>query len=344
MFARQEFRVAFLTLTVAFVSPALAKDLWPPDALRSDDVDPWIVPKVAAEPKRNVRDDSVGLRRGMAGDSADATSEAPEPRRSDASEAEPEEDHIETDRDSFTPATTTVGAGRIVLESAYTFQDNRDVAETHSFPEFLARIGITKRLELRVGWNYEVGGAGNSSSGATSEGGHPRLRRLVALKLGEEEETIERESRIAYGAKLALTEQEGFLPESALILQGFTPTTGPSSTTTFVGTYVLGWKLMADWKLDAAVRYGSGEEEGDRFGKFAPSVVLRIPVGERWTAHAEWFGIFTDHREEDSEAQYVSPGVHYLVTPDLEVGVRVGWGLTDQSAKFFCNSGVGLRF
>jgi hypothetical protein len=32
------------------------------------------------------------------------------------------------------------------------------------------------------------------------------------------------------------------------------------------------------------------------------------------------------------------------ITPDLEVGVRVGWGLNDQSARFFVNAGVGLRF
>lgn len=344
MFARQGFCAALLSLTITIVPQALAKDFWPPDALRSDDIDPWIVPKIAAEPGRDVRGDSAGQRRVDAGVMPDAMSEIPEARTSESREAEPDEDHIETDRDSFTPATTTVRPGRIVLETAYTFQDNRNVAETHSFPEFLARIGITKRLELRVGWNYEVGGAANSASGNTGDGGNDTPDGMPGIGMPEEEKKLERDSRIAYGAKLALTEQKGFVPESAVILQGFTPTTGPSSTTTFVGTYVLGWKLKSDWKLDAAVRYGTAEEEGDRFGQFAPSVVLRVPVGERWTAHAEWFGIFTDHREEDSDIEYFSPGVHYLVTPDLEVGVRVGWGLTDQSAKFFCNSGVGFRF
>jgi hypothetical protein len=343
MFARQGFCAALIGLTITIGPQASAKDLWPPDALRSDNIDPWLVPKVAAEPSRNVRSDSANPRGVAAGDSDSALTEVPEAHASESPEAEPEEDHIETDRDSFTPATTTVRPGRIVLETAYTFQDNRDVAETHSFPEFLARIGITKRLEFRVGWNYEVGGAANSSSGNTGDGGNDTPDGMPGIGMPEEKK-LERDSRIAYGAKLALTEQEGFVPESAVILQGFTPTTGPSSTTTFVGTYVLGWKLKSDWKLDAAVRYGTAEEDGDRFGNFAPSVVLRVPVGERWTAHAEWFGIFSDHREEDSDIEYFSPGVHYLVTPDLEVGVRVGWGLTDQSARFFSNAGVGLRF
>jgi hypothetical protein len=36
--------------------------------------------------------------------------------------------------------------------------------------------------------------------------------------------------------------------------------------------------------------------------------------------------------------------MHYLVTPNLELGLRVGWGLNDQTARFFSNVGIGLRF
>ena len=43
--------------------------------------------------------------------------------RSEAAEQE-EEDEIETDRDSFTPATTTAGWGLTIIESGYSFIDN----------------------------------------------------------------------------------------------------------------------------------------------------------------------------------------------------------------------------
>lgn len=62
---------------------------------------------------------------------------------------EREAEHIETDRDSFTPSTVTARRGRLVVESAYSFIDNRDVLETHSLPELLARYGVTDWLELR---------------------------------------------------------------------------------------------------------------------------------------------------------------------------------------------------
>lgn len=68
------------------------------------------------------------------------------------------DDELETDRDSFTPATSTVGAGRLILEVAYSFLDNRDACETHSFPEAVLRVGLLPELELRLNWGFEVGG------------------------------------------------------------------------------------------------------------------------------------------------------------------------------------------
>jgi hypothetical protein len=72
--------------------------------------------------------------------------------------------------------------------------------------------------------------------------------------------------------------------------------------------------------------------------------VLKIPIGERWKAHVEYFGIFTDGRADESQQHYVSPGAHYLINPNLEIGTRFGWGLNDQAANFFANTGFGWRY
>src|SRR5262249_42491159 len=50
--------------------------------------------------------------------------DAPETESRDEPE-NPFEEHLETDRDSFTPATTTVNKNRWILESSYSFIDNR---------------------------------------------------------------------------------------------------------------------------------------------------------------------------------------------------------------------------
>lgn len=238
-------------------------------------------------------------------------------------------DEIETDRDSFTPATTIAGTGRIIFESSYSYLDNRQTVDSHSYPEILTRVGICDGLEFRLGWNYEVGGGGSVSGGGAE---------------GEVEEPgTTRDARLLYGLKGALTEQDAWMPESAYIVQARTPTYGPESATDFQLGYVFGWKLINDWKLDASMRYIASDEEHDRFNQWAPSVVLKVPFADRWNVHAEYFGIMTDGKADENNAQYFSPGIHYLLTPDCEIGVRVGWGLNEDAANFFSNVGIGLR-
>jgi len=241
-------------------------------------------------------------------------------------------EHIETDRDSFTPATTTTAAGRLILESAYSFVDNRDVPETHSFPELIGRYGVAEWLELRLGSNYEVGGESNSISGGGSG----------ADDFDSAE--IETDAHISYGFKAALTDQNGWLPQSVVIVQGATPTSGRETATHAIATYAWGWELADGWLWDSAIRYGDASTEEDNFNRWAPSTVIKATFADQWTAHIEYFGIFTDGRGNELTESYVSPGVHYLVTPDFEVGVRVGWGTSDDAANFFSNAGVGLQF
>ncbi|TWU15393.1 transporter [Allorhodopirellula heiligendammensis] len=242
-----------------------------------------------------------------------------------------EEDEIETDRDSFTLATGVVGKSRLVIESAYSFVDNRNVPETHSLPELIARYGITDNFELRLGYNYEVGGAGNPVSGNVPD---------------EFEETadLERGARVIYGAKYRVSRQLGGMPESSVLIQGFTPVRGIDTATQLSATYVFGWQLPNEWEWDSAVRYGTGSFEDDHFNVWSPSTVIKIPVGEKWKFHAEYFSVNTDGRAKESTQQFFSPGAHYLITPNLEIGLRVGWGLNTQTPNFFSNVGGGIRF
>lgn len=242
-----------------------------------------------------------------------------------------EADELETDRDSFTPATTTAGAGRWIVEAAHTFIDNRRVAETHSWPELLVRYGIGDWLELRGGWNYEIGGAGNPATGNVPS----EFDGAAGL---------ETEQRMFYGLKARLTKQAGWLPQAAVIVHGLTPTGGESTDTHVSTTGVVGWTLPNGWTWDSALRFSTESAEEDRFNVWAPSTVLKVPVGSRWKVHAEYFGVLTDHRADETVQHFFSPGAHVLVTPNLELGFRVGWGLNQESPNFFVNSGLGWRF
>lgn len=249
----------------------------------------------------------------------------------DREEVNPFAEHIETDRDSFTPSTRTVEAGRWVFESSYSFIDNRDTAETHSLPELLLRYGLSDRIELRLGGNYEVGGEGADVSGGT---GNEEL----------EGGGIVRETQVLYGLKVRLTEQRDWLPESSVIVQGHTPMSGPDPATAFNLGFIAGWEFPDEWKLDSAIRYGADKEKEDRFETWSPSIVLRKALTERWNVHAEYFGHFSQDRADNFSKHYFSPGVHYLVTPNIELGVRLGWGLNEDASRFFSNAGIGWQF
>ncbi len=256
--------------------------------------------------------------------------ESAEKSGENAEGAEGNEAPLDTDRSSFTFATTTVRTGRVLVESAYSFIDNRNAAQSHSFPELMTRIGVTKRLELRLGWNYEVGGGGDVSNGDAAGD-------LTAP-------SIKREAQIQYGFKYALTTQNSWIPTSACIVQAATPTAGVNEASRVVLGYVFGWKIFDDWELDSGIRYETAKEEGDHFNQWAPSVLLKVPVFERCHVHGEYFGIFTDGRATNTNVQYLSPGISYLITPACEVGVRLGWGLNQDAASFFSNVGFGLMF
>jgi Putative MetA-pathway of phenol degradation len=256
---------------------------------------------------------------------------AVEPDSRSDEDGKPEPEELETDRDAFTPATTTITSGLSVLETSYSFIDNRDVAETHSFPETLVRFGILENIELRIGWNYEVGGANAAVSGG---GGGQEFERGG----------LERESQVLYGFKAQLTQQDGWIPRSAVIFQGYTPTSGEAPQTDVVATYVFGWELPNQWRLDSSMRYGTEHGPEDAFNNWAPSVLLRVPLTERWNVHAEYFSITATGSEHDTTHAFFSPGTHYLVTENMELGMRVGWGLNDNSAYFFLNVGIGCRF
>jgi hypothetical protein len=243
----------------------------------------------------------------------------------------PWEDEIRTDRDAFTPATQILGRRQWVFETSYSFIDNRQGAEKHSFPEILLRYGLTDWLELRVGWNHEIGGGANIASGQD------------VGESGLEVPGIVRESRFLYGIKAQVTRQSGWMPDSAAIVHGYRAV-GEERTNTMSAGYVFGWELPNKWRWDTAIRFATAQEGPERFGEWAPSSVVRVPLSERWQTHVEYFGFFSAGRERDFARQFASMGAHFLVTPNLEIGVRIGFGLNEQSARFFSNVGLGWRF
>jgi hypothetical protein len=60
--------------------------------------------------------------------------------------------------------------------------------------------------------------------------------------------------------------------------------------------------------------------------------------------HLEYFSTFTVGALDEETVPFFSPGTHYMLTDDLEIGLRIGWGMTRDAAAFFSDAGFGWRW
>jgi hypothetical protein len=262
------------------------------------------------------------------GPTSRAAEDSPDQQPADSERNEIEE-FIETDRNSFTFAPLTAGANRLIVESSYSFIDLHGEKRKNSFPELLFRYGIGDRFELRLGWNFETGGERRPDAGN------------IAGFFG-----ANAEQQLFYGFKAAVTRQSGWIPRSAFLAQGHTPTGGPETATQFRMGYVLGWTLPNRWEFDAAFRFGTDIAEGHPYVLWAPSTVLKIPLtaSGRWFTHIEYFSVITNGKEEDTALHFVDISLHHLITPNLEVGGLVAFGPRSHGLDIVTNIGMGIRF
>jgi hypothetical protein len=243
-------------------------------------------------------------------------------------------DVIATDRPDFTEASSTVGKGRIQLEAGYTFVRDRSggiTSTNHSYPEALFRIGaLADWLEFRVGQNF-----GHSRTGAPLGG--------TFGTSGAED--------LYLGAKLGLTEQKGVLPEAALILQTTVPT-GHSDFT--AGKWQPGFNLLYGWDVipDLITMGGSTQANkaidvvGHGYVEMAQALTVGYTLTEKLGAYTEWFAFFpTGAVAPQTTAQhFVDGGFTYKVTPNFQLDIRAGLGLSQRADDFFVGSGFAVRY
>ncbi len=243
---------------------------------------------------------------------------------------------VETDRSSFTPALSTATVGNVILESGYSFIANRNLPSQHSMPELVIRYGLTERIEARFGWNEEVGGGGSMiSPGQQQEGlvAPPSVRPTIAYA-----------SRFMGGVKVRLFDQDGLFPANTVLVEGYFPSFGDTRKRQVAATYVIGWELSPRWKLNASVRYATESELGDDWSTWSPAIVLKVPFAERWTAQVEGFGVLPHGQSGGVPQYFAGPGLQVLLTPAIELNLRVGTGLNSVSPEFYSSAGFGVTF
>lgn len=259
-----------------------------------------------------------------------------EPEKSEIKETESKDDEpkeIETDRPDFTEASSTVGRGRIQLETGYTYaRDQASGVATHtqSYPEMLLRIGLfADWFELRLGQNF---GALRDESPA-----------LINTKYGADDFYL--------GTKLALTEQKKYLPETALIIQTLVPTGSDEFTSNKIMpgvNYLFGWDVIEDClSCGGSLQVNRAVDDANHFyAEVAQSFTVGYTLTKKLGAYTEWFAFYPAGAlsPDMGPEHYFDGGITYKVTSNFQLDIRAGMGLNRHAEDFFAGSGFAVRY
>ena len=233
---------------------------------------------------------------------------------------------IVTDRPDFTEASATVGKGVVQLETGYTYSfDGATGKRGHSYPESLFRIGILEDwLEFRILYNH------------TRESGFVGGGPAMASQAGDD---------LYLGFKIALTPQEDWLPEMAIVPQ----MTRPSGTG---GTFLPGLNWLYGWDICEWLATGGSSQfnrdiDGDTgrfYVEFAQSWTINFKLAEKLSMYTEWFCLVPAGADTSRTQHYFDGGFTYLVNNDLQLDIRAGVGASEASDDYFLGSGFSVRF
>lgn len=250
---------------------------------------------------------------------------------------------INTDRPTFTPANTVVPPGRLQFESGFTY--NRQQSSTTSnnlydLPELAMRYGLMDRVEFRIFWEGPTIASPPSSRG----------RRGTRLGGGSDMEV---------GIKWQLfagDKDRKWIPTTALITSAIAPTGGNSPLSSGVAepyiNLIYGWGLSEKLTLAGSTGYLGMRQQpvpashlpADSFQRFHQSVVAFYTVGKRTTLFYEWYVLMYTNATSNLPNHFMDGGVLYRLTPNIQIDLRAGFGLSGRPDDFFTGTGVSFRF
>ena len=262
-------------------------------------------------------------------DERDVLEPASDPRSSAAAAGDIPE--MVTDRPEQTESSSVVAPGYVQVEVGVTRTDNDDdgiEVETDEILETLVRIGVTDRVEVRIGFagfiavETSTGGASTDDSGAGD---------------------------LAIGSKVYLCEEHEWRPELAF-LGTLTLPTGEESSQRIDPSF----RLLAGHSLgerfsvgaNAGIAWESEEDTGGSrhtLSSFEWTAVAGVALDEKTGAFFELFGDVGLSRQ-GGPRNSVNTGVTYLMAPNVQLDAAVGLGLSEDADDWFVGIGLSIRF
>jgi Putative MetA-pathway of phenol degradation len=240
-----------------------------------------------------------------------------------------EEERVDPDRPHLPEASTTVGKGRVVLESGYTLTQKGSL-RSHSLPEALLRVGVLADwFEFRIGQNFisqqDTAGADHATENGAQD--------------------------LYLGMKFALIEQRQYLPQIALIPQMTIPTGSRSVT---AGKVLAGLNVDSAWRviphlLNIELLIATNEVRDDIHHshlEVATGTTAVVQVTRNLEAFVEWDAFYaaTAPRGAGGARDYAVGGLVYFVSKNFALDIRAGVGLTKDANDFLAGTGLAVRY
>jgi hypothetical protein len=232
---------------------------------------------------------------------------------------------IITDRPDQTESAAVVPFNMLQIETGFVYEkDETDLAEytNTAFNSTLLRYGLFKSTELRIGMEY--------------------LEETVNFKPSGPKSLVNGFSPLYTGLKIKITEEEGWIPEMALLGSLTWPATAnkdlkpsyvaPALRMAFAHTLSenlsLGYNLGAEWN-------GEMPNAGYYY-----SVALGIGLTSQLGAFVESYGTMYEEFKPEHKAD---AGLTWMLNKNFQLDVSGGIGLSDISPDYFVSFGLSYR-
>lgn len=239
---------------------------------------------------------------------------------------------IRADRPKVTQNSAAVPLGQTQTSFGFTYNhtpnENPVVPDNrYRLPEMLVRYGVAENLEVRFGWD--------GLQWANYQQADP-----VDLNRG----TDAGATNLEIGAKLKLTPQVDFFPETAILGTLGMPSGGAffsaEDRVEPLGEFLYSWDLHEKVEAGGSFGFGTRTYYEDRQDIAPLSFYLQGEIAPELYGFLEWYALTFASAQLELPQHTLQTGLIWELSPNLQLDWRIGGGLNGQTDRFLTGFGV----